>query len=93
MRNSTPKKIVVPVMKSNRKDGRGHWPRGKRRSRITTHKLLHILKIVERAVEQGLSRRELARLARVDEHTVRRWISREDWPSERSVKMILRRLA
>ena len=77
-------------IESKRDDGRGHWPKGKRRN-DPSPEWPQMLKQLQRLLrtpsrnrgEKGLhrSRRGLANYLGVSERQVRRWLSKEDMPS------------
>jgi len=69
-------------MESQRKDGRGHWPQGKRRHETKGIKKLisQVRSILRR--RKGTTKKGMAREIGVDPHTIRRWLSGEDVPSE-----------
>jgi len=70
-------------MKSTRPDKRGHWPRGKRRSRISARQRNAFVKAVQAATARDdCSNSAVARLLEVSERTVRRWLKGEDWPDK-----------
>ena len=65
------------MMVSRRKDGRGHWPKGRARNQAG-RRVLPIL----RAYYHGCrSLRLLAELIGVDQRTVRFWLAGEKYPS------------
>lgn len=85
--------------KSTREDGRGHWPKGKRRNRppkdwpSVKRALERLLRNPERgdvATELVRSRRGLAAVLGVSDRQVRRWMSEEDMPSVERVAAIRR---
>ena len=60
---------------SLRKDGRGHWPAGKRRSDASGRDVRRALAAIRRANERdGHSLRSIARTLGVSDRTVRRWL-------------------
>jgi len=71
---------------SNRPDGRGHWPAGKRRN--PTRGVRSLLASVRRVVKQRTSLRRAAIGIEVDTRTLRRWLSGEDVPSEANQQAI-----
>jgi transposase-like protein len=73
---------MIEKSKSNRADGLGHWPRGKRRSDIDARTRRRALASIRRAhVRDGHSLRSIARTIGVSDRTLRRWLAGEDHPS------------
>lgn len=66
---------------SARADGRGHWPKGKRRSKLSPAEHEKFLAELRQLLAEGLSRREIARRRGVSEKAVRNWLSGEDLPA------------
>jgi len=75
--------------RSSREDGRGHWPRGKRRSDLTDHEYKRAIAALKRGVEDHGSAKSVARQLRKSDRTIRRLLSGEDWPSRETAKKIL----
>jgi Helix-turn-helix len=71
----------------NRTDRRGHWPRDKRRAAAPLPSALRrqLIRAIER---QDYTRRGVARMIRVSDRTVRRWIADEDWPLPVNIKAL-----
>jgi IS30 family transposase len=67
-------------MKSHRRDGRGHWPKGKRRSSIPPNVRRSIIRKIRIALDKGLSRRTIAKEIARTPRTVGRWLRGEDFP-------------
>lgn len=85
---------IIGAVKSSRKDGRGHWPAGKRRSRLNARARNAFVLDLRRAVaRKDSSIRSVARLLEVSDRTVRRWLSGEDWPMSEEIAVLGRRLA
>lgn len=70
---------------SSRTDGRGHWPKGKRRNQ-TGRQAKPLLRA---ARKDGLSWREIAILIGVDQRQVRRYTAGEDYPNLATMKRIV----
>lgn len=69
----------------NRADGRGHWPRGKRRHALDPARHKRVMQQVRtlldtRATRGEISRRALAGHLGVSETAIRRWLNEEDLP-------------
>lgn len=75
-------------LQSRRRDGRGHWPRGKHRHPAPPAEVLAALRRAHGAGE--LSYRVLARRMRVDDRTVRRWAAGEDYPAPALARRLAR---
>lgn len=71
------------MIESKRKDGRGHWPKGRRfHTRVAEYSPRKCAIFIERRRRRGIiSRAQLARHCRVDPRTVTRWMRGEDWPA------------
>lgn len=67
-------------MTSERRDGRGHWPAGKRRSRLPARERRALIRRVRLALDHGESRRAIARKLRISDRTLGRWLKGEDFP-------------
>lgn len=65
---------------TNRKDGRGHWPPGKRRSGIEPQERRSVIARIRIACDRGLSLRAIAGVTGISDRTIRRWLSGEDHP-------------
>lgn len=76
-------------MVSERQDGRGHWPKDKRRSRVAAHEVAALVRVLERRVERT-SARFVARQLQISDRTVRRWLKGEDWPLPASIARLKR---
>lgn len=70
--------------KTKRPDGRGHWPRGKRRSDLSERERETVLATIRGASETE-SLRSIARKLHVSDRSVRRWLSGDDWPKDRAL--------
>lgn len=81
------------TLSSARPDGRGHWPRGKRRSSLTADQQRALLAELRRVIGRGESRRGIARLLDVSDRTVRRWLDGTHVPLPAQATAIRRRLA
>jgi transposase len=69
-------------MHTVRTDGRGHWPKGKRRSDVSRRARTEFVAQLRVAVaRKNSSIRAVARLLDVSDRTVRRWLAGEDWPA------------
>lgn len=73
-------------MTSQREDGRGHWPPGKRRNAVDPKKHQRVLQLLvslhESSHREGpYSYAKVAAAIGVDGRTVRRWVSEEDVPT------------
>lgn len=72
---------------TNRDDGRGHWPRGKRRNQPLPQRQINGLmrrlknKLTPGAKTEGQSINQTAREIGVSDRTLRRWLAGEDNPS------------
>lgn len=71
-------------MQSQRADGRGHWPAGKRRHPPAPD----VVRIIRHMRLFGLPWREIAELVGVDQRTIRNWVQGIDVPEPRHVKRI-----
>lgn len=78
-------------MKSKRKDGRGHWARGKPRSTLTEAQAAAVRRKLERALESA-SAREVGRILGMHGTTVARIARGEDVASERTAELVRERL-
>lgn len=75
--------------KSNRKDGRGHWPEGKRRGGLTLAEHARVIAAIDRGIKDHGSIRAVARALKKSDRTVRRLRSGEDWPTKATARKIL----
>lgn len=75
---------------SARRDGRGHWPAGKRRSDVEPLERRRAVVRLRAAIEKGESRRAIARAIGMSDRTVRRWLAGEDWPMAQSARRLAR---
>lgn len=67
---------------TSRKDGRGHWTPGKRRSDASDKDVRRALAAIRRANERdNHSLRSIARTLGVNDRSVRRWLAGEDTPT------------
>lgn len=73
---------------SVRKDGRGHWPRGKRRSPLTRAQRQLALVAIRHALRAGYSRAQIARTIRVADTTIGHWLRGITHPMPASLKKI-----
>lgn len=73
---------------SARRDGRGHWPTGKRRSPLNASDVACVVTLVSRAIRSGHSIRRVAKDIGVAQRTISRWIKREDWPTLASANKV-----
>ena len=86
---------LVTNPKSQRSDGRGHWPSGRRRHSVDAKRLdaamagLRTL-LATRRRWGAVSARALAAHLGVSDRTVRRWLSGEDHPDGRTLYRIER---
>lgn len=76
-------------MRSSRRDGRGHWPRGKSRSTLTVAQRAAVIRKLRRAAEEQ-SFRQIARTLGVSDRSIRRILAGEDQPSERMFGLVRR---
>lgn len=67
-------------MQSNRRDGRGHWPAGRRRSAIMPAARRALIRQLRLALDRGISLRRLAEKHRVCDRTLRKWLTGEHFP-------------
>jgi ribosome-binding protein aMBF1 (putative translation factor) len=75
-------------MISERRDGRGHWPSGKRRSDITRAQHDRVLAVLRVLLGRNWSRRRIAQRLAVSDRAVRRWLAGDDWPQETSARRV-----
>jgi DNA-binding XRE family transcriptional regulator len=86
-------------MTSQRTDGRGHWPAGKRRhpdAGTWSRTRLALTKFLDDHYDRrydGISQKQLARDLGVSDRTVRRWLKGEDRPDEETQAAIAQWLA
>lgn len=74
---------------SKRQDGRGHWPKGKRRN---PPPLVDLIPALRQFYRGAGSLRLIADECRVDTKTVRKWLSREWIPNPKSAKRLAKML-
>jgi lambda repressor-like predicted transcriptional regulator len=79
-------------MKSARKDKRGHWPGGKRRSPADERERKRVVAALKMAQRQGESWRVLEKKTGVSTRTLRRLVAGEDWPMPKTITRIERSL-
>lgn len=78
-------------LKSQREDGRGHWPAGRARSNITAAERARVIRRLHKAAETE-SLRAIARTLGVSDRSIRRIFTGEDQPTERIRDLVQRRL-
>lgn len=74
-------------MKSQRKDGYGHWPRGKARSTLTAAQVATVLRKLNRALEDQ-SMIQVGKAVGISDTQIRRIVRGEDLPSERTYQLV-----
>ena len=74
-------------MRSRRKDGRGHWPAGRKRNPPCPEAVAHLRWFVREC-----GQRFTARILQVDQKSVNRWVSGAKRPTPANAKKILERL-
>ena len=74
-------------MKSQRADGRGHWPAGRRRNPLAVKVMPMLLWLYH---GHGLSYRRLARHCRADPKSVWAWVAGVKHPAKNSAARIAR---
>lgn len=78
-------------MKSQRDDGRGHWPAGKSRSTLTAAEHARVLRRLHKAAETE-SLRGIARTLGVSDRSIRRLFTGEDQPTQRMRDLVTARM-
>lgn len=76
-----------------RKDGRGHWPAGKRRGTTGRHRDRAVVRLRAKMSKEGWSCRGVADELGVSDRTVRRWLADEDHPTQANLDGLQRWLA
>lgn len=79
-------------IKSQRTDGRGHWPAGKSRSPLTAPQRARVIRKLRKAIEELKSIRATARTLGISDRSVRRVLNGEDQPTERLQTLVDARL-
>lgn len=89
-------------MESARKDGRGHWPAGKRRNPLDARMRQRLRAAIRRALNapspnpnrpgRAMSLKEIGALIGVSDKTVARWQRDEDFPPRETALAAIRAL-
>jgi DNA invertase Pin-like site-specific DNA recombinase len=68
------------ALKSERRDGRGHWPKGKRRSPMEDKARRKLIRDIRLLIDHGVSRKAISRAFRRSDRTIARWLSGAHFP-------------
>lgn len=82
---------MAQPIKSQREDGRGHWPKHKARSTLTAAERARVLRRLHKAAETE-SLRAIGRTLGVSDSSIRRLFTGEDQPTERMRDLVVARL-